>query len=177
MEIAAYIYPKSIRLDQTNTNRFSSTFLDLDVRIDNDGSSGGSSEESYGRLKFEIYDKRKDFGFEVLKLPQKDSNLPSSISKNVITAQLIRAARICSSNESLAKGTVDLILSMIRNGHDRVFIINACIRAFQIHKSVFIRYGILSRKEFSIFLLRTMAKVERLIGRSSTDEANLQLPF
>ena len=59
------IYPDDLDIVATNTSNKSTTFLDLDIVIDN------------GKFCTKLYDKRRDFNFKTVSLPSLRSNIPS----------------------------------------------------------------------------------------------------
>ena len=59
-----------------------------------------------------VYDKRRDFCFEVISMPFKSSNQPAQIGLNVFFSQLLRFARICTSREELLFNVGLLVATM-----------------------------------------------------------------
>ena len=63
------IYPKELKIINTNSEGHRNcSFLDMDIRIDN------------GRFVSGIYDKRRDFNFDILGLPSFNSYVPISMT-------------------------------------------------------------------------------------------------
>ena len=74
------IYPSELQLNKANMSDTKASFLDLHLSI------------SDGFVKTEIYDKRDDFGFDIMNFPFLDGNVPCSTSYGVYISQLIRFA-------------------------------------------------------------------------------------
>ena len=78
------IYPNELKAkDTTDTQKFDSN-IDLHLEIDNEW-----------RLKTNLYDKRDDFTFPLVKFPFISSNIPTSPAYEVYISQLIRYSRTC----------------------------------------------------------------------------------
>ena len=77
-----HIYPSELQLNKVNISDDKASVLDLHLSI------------SDGFLKSEIYDKRDDFDFDIVKLL--DGDVPSSTSYGIYISQLIRFARVSS---------------------------------------------------------------------------------
>lgn len=77
------IYPKGLKLNQTNNNKFKVNYLDLKIDISNNKTLIG------------IYDKRIDFNFKVKVFTDYHSNLNSKIFKNIFFSQFNRIKKIC----------------------------------------------------------------------------------
>ena len=75
------IYPPELQLNKANTADTEAPFLDLHLSISN------------GFVSSKIYDKRDDFGFNIVNFPFLESDVPRSTSYGVYISQLIRFAR------------------------------------------------------------------------------------
>ena len=62
----------------------SCTFLDLDIIIENN------------RFITRLYDKRKDFSFKVVSLPNIKSNIPTAPTYGIFTGELYNLSKSCS---------------------------------------------------------------------------------
>ena len=65
------IYPDDLDIVATNTSNKSTTFLDLNIDIEN------------GKFGTKLYDKRRDFNFKVVTLPNLRSNIPKKPSYGI----------------------------------------------------------------------------------------------
>ena len=68
------IYPEEFQLGKKNTDKHEASFLDLDIKIKD------------GKFHFGLFDKRNSFPFSIVRIPDKSSNVPSSIVNSVIGA-------------------------------------------------------------------------------------------
>ena len=78
------IYPPELHLNKANTSDTEAPFLDLHLSISN------------GFVSSETYDKRDDFGFDIVNFPFLDGDVPRSTSYVIYISQLIRFARVSS---------------------------------------------------------------------------------
>ena len=78
------IYPLELQLNKDNTSDTEAPFLDLHLSISN------------GFVSSKIYDKRDDFGFDIVNFPFLVGDVPCSTSYGVYISQLIRFARVSS---------------------------------------------------------------------------------
>ena len=80
------IYPSELDIIKTNENPKSSTFLDLDIFVSN------------GQFSTKLYDKRRDFKFNVVSFPNLRSNIPKNPTYGVFIGEL---HRLCKSSSLL----------------------------------------------------------------------------
>ena len=114
------IYPEELVLLNTNTSRNECNFLDLSIVLQN------------GKFKYSIFDKRKDFNFEVIHYPFLSGNIPRIPSYGVYISQLIRFCNICS--ESMTDMIIQLNKKFIKQG----FKIDSLKRKFNLFASKYI---------------------------------------
>ena len=79
------IYPLELQIVQTNVKNSSSTFLDLDVSVNN------------GVFSSKLYDKRRDFYFKVVSFPHLKANIPQSPAYGIFIGEVYR---ICKSSST-----------------------------------------------------------------------------
>lgn len=78
------IYPRELEISNTNVVPHNAgSFLDIDIKVNNN------------RFVTKIYDKRRDFNFDILGLPAFLSNIPSNMVFGVICSQFCRFAFAC----------------------------------------------------------------------------------
>ena len=80
--IVNQIYPPEIQLNKDNTKDTEAPFLDLHLSIAN------------GFVSSKIYNKRDDFGFDIVNFPFLDGGVPRRALYGVYISQLIRSARV-----------------------------------------------------------------------------------
>ena len=84
------IYPEELEKVCTNVNNnMSCTFLDLDIIVENN--------RFITRLLFMNmnYDKRRDFSFKVVSLPNMKSNIPTAPTYGIFTGELYSLSKSC----------------------------------------------------------------------------------
>ena len=82
------IYPACLEIKNANTAPHNKgSFLDIDIEIINEG------------IKHKVYDKRRDYDFEILGLPSFNSNTPNNSTYGVLCSQLYRYSLICKYKE------------------------------------------------------------------------------
>ena len=72
------IYPIELEIKDTTDTIKSASYLDLHLKIDNEG-----------RLKTKLYDKRDDSSFPIVNFPFLSSNMPAAPAYGVYISQLI----------------------------------------------------------------------------------------
>ena len=78
------IYPRFLEISNTNSEDFSKgSFLDIDIKVNNN------------RFLTKVYDKRREFDFDILGLPAHSSNIPNNMVYGIICSQFCRFADIC----------------------------------------------------------------------------------
>ena len=113
------MYPRALEISQTNVDPFKNcSFLDLDIKI------------SEGKFATKVYDKRRDFNFEILGLPAFSSNVPAKLAYSVLCSQMLRYARICSFGHDFIDNCHLLVNKMLNNGFP-LYIIKKHIRKFE----------------------------------------------
>jgi hypothetical protein len=86
------IYPRALRLNDTTVSPNEVNFLGLNIVSMPDGC-----------LRVDVYDKRAEFPFRVIRYPRVDSLIPISIPYGVFVGQIHRISRICSTWDSFAR--------------------------------------------------------------------------
>ena len=84
------IYPEELQLGKENTDKHEASFLDLNIKIKD------------GKFHFGLFDKRDSFPFSIVRMPDKSSNVPSSIVYSAIGAESLRIARTSNNPESFS---------------------------------------------------------------------------
>ena len=94
------IYPEELQLGKENTDKHEASFLDLNIKIKD------------GKFYCDLFDKRDSFPFSIVRMPEKSSNLPSSILYSAIGAESLRIARASNNPESFSTEIKPLIARM-----------------------------------------------------------------
>ena len=101
------------------------SFLDLNIKIKD------------GKFHFGLFDKRDSFPFSIVRMPDKSSNVPSSIVYSAIGAESLRIARASNNPESLSTAIKPFIVRMSRQGVPIGKINSSILKVFNKHHSDF----------------------------------------
>ena len=91
------IYPKELELNATAISIHHTTYLDMDITVvDN-------------KFVHKLYDKRNDFSFNVISLPNLSSNIPIEPSYSVFYSQLVRVLHANNNKENFIESVKRLM--------------------------------------------------------------------
>ncbi|KAK3098641.1 hypothetical protein FSP39_021494 [Pinctada imbricata] len=94
------IYPQELTLNKANFTDTETPFLDLNIKIVN------------GEIHTSVYDKRDDFGFNIVNFPWLDGDVPRLPSYGIYISQLIRKKKLASQFH-LTDKYIDDVISII----------------------------------------------------------------
>ena len=98
------IYPPEMIINCTNVSPRKCHYLDLSISI------------YRGKYSVSLYDKRKDFPFNVISYPFLDGNIPSALSYGVFNSQLVRFVNVNSNFKGFKRDVSDLVSKLVRQG-------------------------------------------------------------
>ena len=101
------IYPKELQILQTNSCDQSSTFLDVEIFCKN------------GLFETKLYDKRRDFSFKVITLPNLKSVVPIKQSYGIFTGELFRICMSSSKPEYFIDEAKKLIIKLSSQNYNK----------------------------------------------------------
>ena len=87
-----------------NENTQAPSHLDLDLKIND------------GIFSSKLYDKREDFPFSVVRMPHRQSNMPSKMFYYTISAEVLRICRATSNFSDFVDSVKKLLKRMIKQG-------------------------------------------------------------
>ena len=124
------IYPRELQITNTNSAPHKKcSFLDISIEIVND------------TLVHKIYDKRRDFNFDILGLPSFKSNIPVKLIYGVMCSQFCRFATVCKYRDDFVLNC-KLVISKLRDNGCPSNILRKYINKFKYTKSnTLIKYG------------------------------------
>ena len=99
------VCPTGLRLSKASSSGAEAPFLDLGLSMTNGMVSSG------------IYDKRDDFGFEVVDFPFLGGDVPRSPSCGVCVPRLVRFARVCSNVDDFNNRNLFLTAKLLKQGY------------------------------------------------------------
>ena len=107
-EFLPLIYPPELEVKETTDTASSASFLDLYLEFDDSD-----------QISTKMYDKRDDFNFKVINVPNMCSNMPVSPAYCVYISQLIRYARAGSNYSDFLKRHLHLRNRLLDQGYKR----------------------------------------------------------
>ena len=119
------IYPEELQLCKENIDKHEASLLDLIIKIKD------------GKFHFGLFDKRDSFPFSFVRMPNKSSNVPSSIDYSAIRAESLRIARASNNPESFSTAIAPLITRMSRQAVSIGNVNSSILKFFNKHKSHF----------------------------------------
>ena len=123
------IYPEELQLNKENADSSSTNFLDLHIQIINQ------------IFTTELFDKRDHFGFNITRLPYRDSNIPHRMFYSSIAAETLRICRASSTSTSASSSIQALVTRMEKQGADVMKMKNS-IRKMVSRHHIHNKYGI-----------------------------------
>ena len=124
------IYPSELQLNKANVSDTEDSFLDLHLSI------------SDGFVKTKIYDKRDDFGFDIVNFPFLDGDTPRSTSYGAYISQLIRFARVSSHVDEFNTRNKVLTAKLLRQGYRYHKIREAFSKFYRRHFDIVSNYNV-----------------------------------
>jgi hypothetical protein len=104
-EFLPLIYPPGMEVKETTDTASSTSFLNLYLKFDDSG-----------QISTKVYDKRDDFNFKIITLPNMCSNIPASPACGDYISQLIRYARASSNYSDFLKRHLHLRNRLLDQG-------------------------------------------------------------
>ena len=123
------IYPTELELKKENNSNSCASFLDLYIYIEN------------GEFHTRLFDKRDNFGFDIVRMPFYCSNVPSKMFYGSIGAEFLRISRATSKIEDLTRNCKQLLSRMLKQNGQMRRIKFSLIKMIQRHREVFIKYN------------------------------------
>ena len=120
------IYPTELELKKENNNNSCASFLDLYIYIEN------------GEFHTRLFDKRDNFGFDIVRMPLYCSNVPSKMFYGSIGAEFLRISRATRKIEDLTHDCKQLLSRMLKQTGRITF---SLIKMIQRHQEVSIKYN------------------------------------
>ena len=117
------IYPRFLEIKNTNNDPYRTcSFLDIDIKVVNNN------------FLTTVYDKRRDFNFDILGLPAFLSNIPYNMTYGIICSQFSRFANICMTEHDFIFNCQLVINKMHLNGFPS-WLLKKYVNKFRYNKS------------------------------------------
>ena len=98
------IYPPELQLTKENIDDTSTDFLDMHIEIKD------------GVFTTRLYDKRDHFGFDITRLPYRDSNIPARMFYSSIAAECLRICRATTIDKHATSSIKSVVARMVKQG-------------------------------------------------------------
>ena len=125
------IYPKALILNKENKNNKKSSFLDIDMQIQNNNT-----------LYTKIYDKRDDFNFEINNFPNLSGNVHFKRSHGIVISQLIRYSKVCVNVNDFITTCNNILLKLCNQYFNKNLLKQKCSFFYDKHYHYIQKYAI-----------------------------------
>ena len=98
------IYPPELQLNKENVDDTSTDFLDMHIEIKD------------GVFTTRLFDKRDHFGFNITRLPYRDSNIPARMFYSSIAAECLRICRATTIDKHATSSIKSVVARMVKQG-------------------------------------------------------------
>ena len=115
------IYPPELELKKEHGNDHAS-FLDLSISL---------REQQFD---VKLFDKRDAFPFDIVRMPQRHSNIPSRIFYSAIGAEVLRIGRTSSNAVSFIESSKKLLARMFKQGASKETVTKTIKRTYSRHE-------------------------------------------
>ena len=115
------IYPAELELTKENVGTLSSSFLDIQIDL------------SDRQFSSKLFDKRDNFNFSIVRMPDASSTIPSSMIYSSFSAEILRIARVTSALEAFVKSAKDIIDRMVKQDAEQKRMKNSISRLYARH--------------------------------------------
>ena len=122
------IYPEELQLNKENADNNSTNFLDLHIKIEN------------GIFTTRLFDKRDHFGFNITRLPYRDSNIPIRMFYSSIAAEMLRIFRASTTINHAVLSIKTLVTRMLNQGANIQDLKRSMAKMINRHE-VHLKYG------------------------------------
>ena len=129
MKSFSEIYPEEMELKRENKSDTSASYLEMAMAIED------------RQISTNLYDKRDAFGFSVVRLPYKCSNIPSKMFYSTISAEILRIAKATSKYDFFLHNVRNLLLRMKNQGADDFGIKKSFRKMMNRHLPFFVKFS------------------------------------
>ena len=137
-EVYENIYDKSLPLTFDNTSNGQGHYLDLLI------------DRNTGQL--DLYDKRNDFNFKVIRFTHASSNCPRSTGLNTFYSQIVRISRICNDRPSFERHLKDLIAIMTNNSYSTAELRRTIHKVSKNYNAILRKFGLHTKRLINTWL-------------------------
>ena len=124
------IYPNEMVVNGTNISTRKCNYLDMTISI------------FQGKFRVTLYDKRKDYYFNVISYPFLDGNIPNNLSYGVFISPLVRFAKINTIVNGFYSNMDDLITKLVCQGFNLAALRKKFIKFYHSKLNVWSKFGV-----------------------------------
>ena len=95
-----------------------------------------------GKFRVTLYDKRKDYKFNVISYPFLDGNIPHNQSYSVFISQLVHFAKINTTVEGFYSNVSDLAMKLVSQGFSLAALRKKFVKFYQSKLNVWCKFGV-----------------------------------
>ena len=123
-----HIYPSDLELKCEHQGTHA-TFLDLDITVSN------------GIFVYKLFDKRDNFPFFIVRMPDLSGNIPSHVFYGSVMSEFLRISRPTLLYSDFLPFAINLYKRMVSQGGSKSKIANQISKAITKHSSSFTKYS------------------------------------
>ena len=161
------IYPAELQSNKANSSNTEASFLDLNL------------SNSNGTVSVKIYDKRDDFGFDIVNFPFLDGDFPRRTSYGVCISQLIRFAWASSNASDFNCRNKALTSKLLKQGYRYNKLRKSFSKFYRRHSDLVEKYNVSLRKLLQQGILEPdfygglVYRIRKTVGKSNFSESLL----
>ena len=156
------IYPQELTLNKANVTNTETPFLDLNIKIIN------------GEIHTSVYDKRDDFGFNIVNFPWLDGDVPRLPSYGIYISQLIRYARACTDVFDFHSRNLQITKKLLGQGFRFHKLVKTFWKFYKNYSQILLKFGPIQATEYITLGISQPAfygdiinKIRRIKGRQN----------
>ena len=124
------IYPPEMIINCTNVSPRKCHYLDMSISV------------YKGKFCVTLYDKRKDFSFNVISYPFLDGNIPTALSYGVFVSQLVRFVKVNSTFEGFKNDVASLVSKLACQGFNLAALRNKFVKFYKSKLNLWSKFGL-----------------------------------
>ena len=94
------------------------------------------------RFIYKLHDKRNNFNFFIVRMPQMSSNIPSSVFYGSALPEFLRIASCTLLFEDFSPKAIELFKRMLKKGGDKNTLVNQIKKAYHRHQEAFLKFNL-----------------------------------
>ena len=134
------IYPSELELKDTACSTAKSAYLDMDISVN----------QTSKKFQYTLYDKRNDFPFKVISMPNLRSNIPLAPAYGVFYSQVVRLFKANNSTSGFISNVKSLIYKLCNQNFNKANLLHQVNRFCKNYRSNLIGnyWQLLTAKQF-----------------------------